>query len=69
MAADKPGRPDVAKIADQSRAMVASGQISRAIAMKGLRQIEENMRRDFGLTADDLQPITQLIKDLQADDQ
>jgi hypothetical protein len=60
-----PDTPDIQAIVAHSRAMLLSGQASKQTTLKALRVMEENLRRDYGVSDDALRPITELIDELQ----
>jgi hypothetical protein len=62
---EKAGQPDVALIVEQSRAHLASGLVTRPVALKALHQIREGLRREFKFSDDDLNLLAELIADLE----
>jgi hypothetical protein len=61
----RPDTPDIQSIADHSRTMLRSGEASKQTTLQALRLVEENLRRDYGVSDEALKPITDLIDELQ----
>jgi hypothetical protein len=59
------GRPKVGEIAENARTVVLSGAVPRETAADGLREIRSELRREFMLSAEELEPITWLIAELE----
>jgi hypothetical protein len=45
--------------------MLRSGEASKQTTLQALRLVEENLRRDYGVSDEALKPITDLIDELQ----
>jgi hypothetical protein len=60
------GPPDVCKIAEHSRAIFRAGLVTGDVALDGLRQIRESLRREFNACDKELAPITELIAEFEA---
>jgi hypothetical protein len=61
------GRPAPAEIAAYTRDLLATGQVSRGVALSGLMESLDALRRDFRYSDHELRPITDLIDDLSDD--
>jgi hypothetical protein len=61
MSACKPDKPDAARIADHSKAIFCEGFVLRETALGAFDQIFGNLRREFRLSDEELEPIIQLI--------
>jgi hypothetical protein len=63
------GRPAPAEIAAYTRDLLLSGQVSRPVALIGLLESLDALRRDFRYSDHELRPITDLIDELDEKDQ
>jgi hypothetical protein len=67
MSADEPGKPDVAIVVGQTREMLLAGSVSRETALDALREIAKNLEDKLQFTAETLEPIRQLIAEIEDD--
>jgi hypothetical protein len=58
-------RSHIDKIVGHSRALLGSGLVSRAVALRALRQIKENLTHQFSFSDPQLAAIGQLIAELE----
>jgi hypothetical protein len=62
---DKSDKVDVREIAAHSRALLGSGLVTRPIVLSALRQIKDGLKREFKFSDERLEPIRQLITELE----
>jgi hypothetical protein len=66
MQAGEPDERDVSIIVAHSWALALSGRVSFETTIAGLRFMEDALHRDYGLSADALMPLTDVLNDLKA---
>jgi hypothetical protein len=59
------GRPNVREIAENAEVVALSGAVTLETAAVGLREVRCELRRAFRLSSEELEPITQLIAQLE----
>jgi hypothetical protein len=59
------GRPNVREIAENAEVVALSGAVILETAAVGLREVRCELRRAFRLSSEELEPITQLIAQLE----
>ena len=65
MSVGKPGKPDIASIVENSRAVLSAGFSARETALKALETIEDELRSAFAYADEDLTPLIGLMAELR----